>query len=183
MLSDYSETLLLPWLLLLVGLIIVPGACLITELFCFSINIRFLINLILLSFPVCLCHPWSFFNKNLFILIGGLLLYNIVLVLPYIDMNPLQYTCVPHPEPPSQFPPNSIPLGHPSVPAPSTLSHASNLDWRFISHMIIYMFQCHPPKSSHPHPLPQSQKDCSIHLCLFCYLTYRVFITIFLNSI
>ena len=49
--------------------------------------------------------------------------------------------------------------------------------------MIIYMFQCHSPKSSHPRPLPQSPKDCSIHLCLFCYLTYRVIVTIFLNSI
>ena len=37
---------------------------------------------------------------------------------------------------------------------------------RFISHMIIYIFQCHSPKSSHPRPLPQSPKDCSIHLCL-----------------
>ena len=34
-----------------------------------------------------------------------------------------------------------------------------------------------------PLPLPQSPKDCSIHLCLFCCLTYRVIITIFLNSI
>ena len=36
----------------------------------------------------------------------------------------------------------------------------------------------HPPA-----PSPQSPKDYSIHLCLFCYLTYRVIITIFLNSI
>ena len=36
----------------------------------------------------------------------------------------------------------------------------------------------HPPL-----PLPQSPKDCSIHLCLFCCLAYRVVITIFLNSI
>ena len=34
-----------------------------------------------------------------------------------------------------------------------------------------------------PLPLPQSPKDCSIHLCLFCCLAYRVVITIFLNSI
>ena len=26
----------------------------------------------------------------------------------------------------------------------------------FISYMILYMFQCHSPKSSHPRPLPQS---------------------------
>ena len=32
-------------------------------------------------------------------------------------------------------------------------------------------------------PPTQSPKDCSIHLCLFCCLAYRVVITIFLNSI
>ena len=79
--------------------------------------------------------------------------------------------CVPHPEPPSHISPHPIPLGHPSAPALSTLSHASNLDWRSVSHMIIYMFQCYSLRSSHPHLLPQSQKDCSIHLCLFCCLT------------
>ena len=31
--------------------------------------------------------------------------------------------------------------------------------------------------------LSQSPKDCSIHLCLFCSLAYRVIITILLNSI
>ena len=37
-----------------------------------------------------------FFNLNLFILIGGWLLYKIVLVLPYINMNPSWvYTCSP----------------------------------------------------------------------------------------
>ena len=88
-------------------------------------------------------------------------------------------TCVPHPEPPSHLPPHTILLGHPSAPAPSILYHASNLDWRFISYMILYMFQCHSPKLSHPLPLPQSPKDCSIHLCLFCCLAYRVIVTIF----
>ena len=34
-----------------------------------------------------------------------------------------------------------------------------------------------------PSFLPQSPKDCSIHLCLFCCLTYRVIVTIFLNPI
>ena len=92
-------------------------------------------------------------------------------------------TCIPHPEPPSYLLPHPIPLGHPSAPALSTLSHASNLDWQSISHMIIHMFQCYYFKSSHPRLLPQSPKDCSIHLCLFCCLAYRVIITIFLNSI
>ena len=90
-------------------------------------------------------------------------------------------TCVPHPEPPSHLPLHTIPLGHPSAPAPSILYPASNLDWWFISYMILYMFQCHSPKLSHP--LPQNPKDCSIYLCLFCCLAYRVIITLFLNSI
>ena len=92
-------------------------------------------------------------------------------------------TLVPHPEPPSLLPPCTITLGHPRAPAPSVLYPASNLDWQLVSHMILYMFQCHSPKSSHPHHLPQSPKDWSIHLCLFCCLTYRVIVTIFLNSI
>ena len=94
-----------------------------------------------------------------------------------------RYTCVPHPEPSSLLPPHTIPLGRPSAPAPSIQYRASNLDWRFISYMILYIFQCHSPKSSHPLPLPQSPKDCSIHLCLFFCLVHRVIVTIFLNSI
>ena len=92
-------------------------------------------------------------------------------------------TCIPHPEPPSHFPPHPIPQGCPNAPALSALSHASNLNWWSISHMVIYMFQCCSLKSSHPCLLPQSPKVCSLHLCLFCYLAYRVIITIFLNSI
>ena len=85
--------------------------------------------------------------------------------------------------PPPHLPPHTIPLGHSSAPAPSILYPAFNLDWRFVSYMILYMFQCHSPKSTHPLPLPQSPKDCSIHQCLFCCLAYRVIVTIFLNSI
>ena len=72
-----------------------------------------------------------------------------------------------------------IPVHQPQAPC------IMHLTWTGDSfHMwLIYMFQCHSPKPSHPHPLPQSPKDCSIHLCLFCCLTYRVIITIFLNSI
>jgi len=92
-------------------------------------------------------------------------------------------TCVPHPESPSHLPPRIIPLGHPSAPGPNILCPALNLDWRFGFYMMLYMFQCHSPKSSHPLPLPQSPKDCSIHQCLFCCLVYRVIFTIFLNSI
>ena len=76
-------------------------------------------------------------------------------------------TCVPHPEPPSHLPLHPVPLSHPTAPALSTLSHASNLDWWSVSH-IIYMFQCYSLRSSHPHLLPQSPKDCSLCLCLHC---------------
>ena len=74
-----------------------------------------------------------------------------------------RYTCVPHPEPSSLLPPRTIPLGRPSAPAPSIQYRASNLDWRLVSYVILYMFQCHSPKSSHLLSLPQSPKDCSIH--------------------
>ena len=73
-------------------------------------------------------------------------------------------TFVPHLENPSHLSLHPIPQGHPSAPALSTLSHASNLDWRAVSHMVIYMFQCYSLKSSHPHLLPQSPKVCSLHL-------------------
>jgi len=58
----------------------------------------------------------------------------------------------------------------------------SNLDWPSISHMITYMFHCYSLKSSHPCLLPQSPKDCSLHLCLLLYHIY-IIVTIFLNSI
>ena len=89
----------------------------------------------------------------------------------------------PHPESSSHFPSHPIPLDCPRAPALSTLLHASNLPWSFILHTVIYMFQWYPLKSSHPCLLPQSPKVCSLHLCLFCCLAYRVFSTIFLNSI
>ena len=76
-------------------------------------------------------------------------------------------TCVPKHEPPSHLPPHNIPLGHPRAPVPSMLYPASDIDWRFDSYMIVYMFQCHSPKSSHPLPLPLSPKVRYTHLCLF----------------
>ena len=113
----------------------------------------------------------SFFLwKKIFLINLFFKLYNIVLVLPYINMNPPQvYTCSPSW---ALLPPRTIPLGHPSAPAPSIQYRASNLDWRLVSYRILYMFQCHSPKLSHPLPLPQSPKDCSIHQCLFCCLEW-----------
>ena len=46
-------------------------------------------------------------------------------------------------------PPHTIPLGHPNAPAPSFLYPTSNLNWQFVSYMILYMFNAilpnHPP--------------------------------------
>ena len=112
-----------------------------------------------------------------------LFFFNFILFFNFTILYWFCHTCIPHPEPSSLLPPHTIPLGHPSAPAQSIQYRASNLDWRLISYMILYMFQCHSPQSSHLLPLPQSPKDCSIHQCLFCCLIYRVIVTIFLNSI
>ena len=77
----------------------------------------------------------------------------------------------------------SIPLGCPRAPALSALLHASNLHWSSILHVVIYMFQRYSLISSHLCLLPHSSKVCSLHLCLFCCLAYRVIVTIFLNFI
>ena len=47
-------------------------------------------------------------------------------------------TRVPNPETPSHLLPHTIPLGHPSAPAPSILYPALNLDWQFVSYKINY---------------------------------------------
>ena len=88
------------------------------------------------------------------------------MVLPYIDLNPpWVYMCSPSQIP---LPPHPIPLGYPSAPAPSSLYHASNLEWHFISHMIFYMFQCYSLISTRPRPLPESKRlfNTSVSLLL-----------------
>ena len=124
-------------------------------------------NFLYYFFEVCVCWQWILFasvflKMSLFMLsfyfyfilfLSFTILYWFCQILKWILH---RYTCVPHPEPSSLLPPHSIPLGHPSAPAPSIQYRASNLDWQLISYMIFYMFQCHSPKSSHPLPLPQS---------------------------
>ena len=113
------------------------------------------------------------------------LFYFTILYWFYHTLTWIHHGCswVPNPEPPSHLPPHTISLGHLHAPAPSMLYPASDIDWRFNSYMIVYMLECHSPKSSHPLPLPLSPKVHCTHLCLFPCLAYRVVIAIFLNSI
>ena len=100
--------------------------------------------------------------------------------LPHIDMNqPWVYVC----PAPSHLPPHPIFQRPPSSLVLNALSHALNLDWQSISHIVIHMFQYYSFRSSHPGLLPQSPKVCSLSQCLFCCFTYRVIVIIFLNSI
>ena len=104
----------------------------------------------------------KFFSFNFYFYF--ILLYNTVLVLPYIDMNqPRVYMSSQFwTAPPPHLPSHIITLDHPHATAPSILYPVSNIDWWFVSYMIVYMFQCHSPKSSHPLLLPQSPKVCFI---------------------
>ena len=103
--------------------------------------------------------------------------------LPYIDMNqpwvymsPPSWTPVP---PPSPFHPSgSSQCTSPECPV-SCIKPGLAIYFTYV----IYMFQCYSLKSSHLRLLSQSPKVSSLHLCFFCCLTYRVIVTIFLNSI
>ena len=88
-------------------------------------------------------------------------------------------SCLPVLNPTSHLPPHPIPLACPRAPALSTLLHTSNLHWPSVLHMVMFMFQCYCFKLSHPRLLPHSPKVCSLHLCLFCCLAYRIVITKF----
>ena len=134
--------------------------------------------------PLWLFSLFSLCILHLFIFLNFILFFNFTILYWFCHISTWvrhRYTRVPHPETSSLLPPCTIPLGSPSAPAPSIQYRASNLDWRLVSYMILYMFQCRSPKSSHPFPLPQSPEDCSIHQCLFYCLVHRVIVTIFLN--
>ena len=65
-------------------------------------------------------------------------------------------------------PPHNISLGHPHAPAPSMLYPASDIDWRFNSYMIVYMLECHSPKSSLPLPLSPKVRHTPVSFLLSC---------------
>ena len=91
-------------------------------------------------------------------------------------------TRVPHPEPllppPSPYHPSgSSQCTSPKLPV-SCIEPGLAIHFLYdIIHVLLPFSQIIPLL-----PLPQSPKDCSIHLCLFWCCVYRVIITIFLNS-
>ena len=103
---------------------------------------------IYLWFSMLLLH-WSLFSF-FFLIYFIFKLYNIVLVLPNMEMNPPQvYLCSPSwtlLPPPSPY--------HPSGSSQCTSSKhpVSCIKPGLVTHFIhdIYMFQCHSPKSPHP---------------------------------
>ena len=103
-------------------------------------------------------------------------LYNIVLVLPYINMHlPRVYTCssswTPLPPPSPYHPSGSSQCTSPKLPV-SCIEPGLAIHFLYdIIHVLMPFSQIISPL-----PVPQSPKDCSMHLCLFCCLTYRVFI-------
>ena len=83
--------------------------------------------------------------------------------------------------PPTSFPIPSLWVLPVHQPQASCILHRT---WTGDSFLIRYYTCFNAILPNHPPlPLPQSPKDCSIHLCLFCCLAYRVVVTIFLNSI
>ena len=157
---------------------------------CVSVDFAliFINSLCLLSFGI-ICSLFSqgllIFLINLFILIGGSLLYNIRVVFAihwHESAMGVHVSPIPNPLPTSIPIPclRVVPVHWLWVPS---FMHQTWIGDQYISHMVIYMFQCCSLKLSHSCLLPQSPKVCSLYLCLFCYLAYRVIITIFLNSI
>ena len=76
---------------------------------------------------------------------------------------PWVYTCSQSWTPFPTSLPVTIPLGHPSAPAPSILHPASNLDWQFVSYMILYMFQWHSQCTSPKRPVSCVEPRLAIH--------------------
>ena len=102
--------------------------------FCHAITFIYLIWLCFLFLII-----FHFFFFLSIILIGGSLLYNIVVVFAiHWHESAMGVRVSPILNPSSHVSPHPIPQGPPRAPALNTLSHASNLDWRSTSHMVIY---------------------------------------------
>ena len=63
---------------------------------------------------------------------------------------PEVYVCPLPPEPPSHLLPHPSPPGCHRAPGLSSLRHTANSHWLSILHLVMCMFQCNSPNSSHP---------------------------------
>ena len=126
----------------------------------------------------------TFYNSLFYFFYFIFKLYKIVLVLSNIETNPPQaYMCSPSWTlllPPSPY--------HPSVSSQCTSPKhlvsciEPGLATRFIYDIIPVWMPFSQIIPSSPSPT-ESKRLFYIHQCLFCYLVYRVIVTIFLNSI
>ena len=80
---------------------------------------------------------------------------------------------------------------HPSLISPSQVITEQQAEFpalysRFplsISHMAVYMCQCHALKLSHPLLPALYPQVCSLHLCLYSWPANRLISTVFLDSV
>ena len=68
--------------------------------------------------------------------------------------------CLFPPKAPSHLPPHSTLPSYHGAPALCALYHTSNSHWLSLLHMVMYMFQCYPLNSSHPHLPTLSPNVC-----------------------
>ena len=138
----------------------------------------------------CLLHAWNLYWASIlhmviymFLFVLFCLLYNIVLVLPYINMNPpLVYTCSPFwtplPLPSPYHPSGSSQCTSPEQPV-SCREPGQAIHFTYdIIHVSMPFSQIISPSSSHTESKILFYRSMS-----FCCLAYRVIITIFVNSI
>ena len=106
---------------------------------------------------LCANHSLFLFLFFTFLKFYFILLYNTVLVLPYITMNlPRVYTSSQSWTP---LPPPSPYILSGLSPCTTPKHPVSCIEPRLVICFlyVLYMFQCHSPKSSHPLPLPESK--------------------------